>query len=125
MNPANWDADFIRAQIPQLEALHESIKGHPLMAPPIKSLLDKCQATLTQKNETPMTKQENQEERDRMMIATHLCAGILSNPGGPLQHSPISGWYWCNCAEEDPAIIAVRLADHLLAALAGPKGDKP
>ena len=44
--------------------------------------------------------------------------GLCANPGGPFQANRVSGWGFCNCAEDDVAAAARNLADALLRALA-------
>lgn len=55
----------------------------------------------------------------RAEIATRLLAGLLANPGGPVQRRADTGWGFINCAPAEVAEAAVALADDLIAALAG------
>lgn len=54
----------------------------------------------------------------RAEIATRLLAGLLANPGGPVQRRADTGWGFINCAPAEVAEAAVALADDLIAALA-------
>lgn len=60
---------------------------------------------------------ERAERRER--IATAALKGLLANSGGPIQHSPMSGWSFTNCKLEDVTELAVSFADALMAALGG------
>ncbi len=53
-------------------------------------------------------------------LAARNMTALLSNPGGPIQPNPASGWGYVNCGAADVATIAVGLADALLSALAVP-----
>lgn len=55
-----------------------------------------------------------QERRER--IATAALAGLLANPGGPIQHRPDTGWGLVNCAEEhsEEMVNLVRSAERQL-----------
>lgn len=54
----------------------------------------------------------------RQHFAAMLLQGLLANPGGPVQASPISGTYYCNTDEDVVAHWAVSQADALLRELA-------
>lgn len=58
----------------------------------------------------------------RAEIATRLLAGLLANPGGPVQRRADTGWGFINCAPAEVAEAAVALADDLIAALAASEG---
>lgn len=51
--------------------------------------------------------------RDQIAIA--VAAGLCSNPSGPFQSNPISGWGLCNCDESNVATTSYRVADAMLA----------
>lgn len=53
----------------------------------------------------------------REMMAMAAMQGILSNGGGVIQSSPMSGWSWCNSDECLLAQVSVVCADALLAEL--------
>ena len=55
----------------------------------------------------------------RELIAAMAMQGLLSNPGGPVQASNVSGWQsTTNCSRGDVANESVQFADALLAELA-------
>ena len=56
----------------------------------------------------------------REAIAATALAGLLANPGGPIQHRPDTGWGLTNCTAEHVARLAVAMADELLTALDEP-----
>ena len=56
----------------------------------------------------------------RAHIATQLMAGILANPGGPIQHNERNGWDLVNCTSRQIAATACGLADALIAELNNP-----
>jgi hypothetical protein len=58
------------------------------------------------KNHKGLTKRE--------MIAMTAMQGLLSNSGGPIQSSQISGFHLCNCVESDVAKLSVSFTDALL-----------
>jgi hypothetical protein len=60
----------------------------------------------------------------RADAAKHILAGLCANPGGPLQHNPMSGWGFCNCSPSDVVGLAVEMADELIAQLKK-KGGQP
>lgn len=41
-------------------------------------------------------------------------AGLLANPGGPLQANPLSGWDLVNCTPEKVAMLCGEMADAML-----------
>jgi hypothetical protein len=49
-------------------------------------------------------------------FAAKALQGLLANPGGPIQHSPMSGWHFCNCEPLDVAQLACVLADQMMLA---------
>lgn len=50
----------------------------------------------------------------RTTIATKMMQGLISNPGGPVQRSEMSGWAFTNCSHQDVAEFSVALADALI-----------
>jgi hypothetical protein len=56
----------------------------------------------------------------REAIAATALAGLLANPGGPIQYRPDTGWGLTNCTEEHVARLATYMADELIAALDEP-----
>ena len=54
-----------------------------------------------------------------MEMAGRALGGLLSNPGGPVQHSPMRGWDITNCTWHDVADVALTSADALIKALEG------
>lgn len=66
-----------------------------------------------------MSPQERAERRER--IATAVMAGLVANPGGPLQARADRGWGYVNGG--DPELVAIEareLADALIAELDDP-----
>lgn len=59
---------------------------------------------------------ENEYKRQRLTMATQILAGLASNPGGPYQENPRSGWGLCNCDHAQVAGEAIALADSLMVA---------
>jgi len=53
----------------------------------------------------------------REEAAFRAMQGLLSNSGGVIQQSPISGFHWCNGDAKQMASIAVECADAILAEL--------
>ena len=53
----------------------------------------------------------------RAHIATQIMAGLVANPGGPIQANGMTGWGYANCIPIQVAGHAVELADALIAAL--------
>lgn len=50
----------------------------------------------------------------RTTIATKMMQGLISNPGGPVQRSEMSGWAFTNCSHQDVAEFSIALADVLI-----------
>jgi hypothetical protein len=50
-------------------------------------------------------------------LAARNMAALLSNPSGPVQANPSSGWGLTNCTPDDVAALAVSLTDALIARL--------
>lgn len=59
----------------------------------------------------------------RTEIATRLLAGLLANPGGPIQQRADMGWGFVNCTSATVTEMAVALTDELIAALAASEGQ--
>ncbi|MBS8267164.1 hypothetical protein DYI26_00245 [Halomonas litopenaei] len=53
----------------------------------------------------------------REHFAAMAMQGLLSNPGGPVQHNPISGTGYCNSDAGIVAVWSLEVADALLKAL--------
>lgn len=53
----------------------------------------------------------------REHFAAMAMQGLIANSGGPIQHSPMSGFNFCNCGPDDVADIAIGIADALLKGL--------
>jgi hypothetical protein len=49
-------------------------------------------------------------------FASQCVAGLLANSGGPVQHSPMSGWDFCNCTPNNVAQTAYGMADAMMKA---------
>lgn len=50
----------------------------------------------------------------RQWYAGQALAGLCSNPGGPFQESPLSGWTIVNCDQTQIAEECFRLADAMI-----------
>lgn len=53
----------------------------------------------------------------RAYFAGQALQGLLSNSGGPIQVSGMTGWGFTNCDANDVALVAVSLADAMIAEL--------
>lgn len=51
----------------------------------------------------------------RQWYAGQALAGLMANPGGPIQNRPDTGWGLINCTPDTVADFAYGLADALLA----------
>ena len=54
---------------------------------------------------------------NRAIFAGQALAGLLANPGGPIQHNPMRAWDLTNCTWDDVAGVAITAADALIKAL--------
>ena len=52
----------------------------------------------------------------RNWFAGQALAGMLANPGGPIQANGMSGWSFCNCDIEGVVRLSLVVADAMLAA---------
>ena len=52
----------------------------------------------------------------RDYFAAKAMAGLLANPGGPIQDNTQCGWDFVNCTDEDVAGLCYRIADAMLKA---------
>ena len=59
---------------------------------------------------------EKEYRRQRLALAAQILAGLVANPGGPIQGNDRSGWGLCNCDEAQVAGTAIGLAESLLSA---------
>jgi len=57
----------------------------------------------------------------RDYFAAKALAGLLANPGGPIQYNEMHGWGFCNCEPSNVVGTAYGLADAMLAARANGK----
>ena len=58
----------------------------------------------------------------RAWLAGQALAGLVANPGGPIQANAMSGWSYTNCTIEQVADEACRIADAMLVSLSEAEG---
>lgn len=83
--------------------------------PPAPQTGDDSYTWATAKDLRRLVKRKRAKSPDRVMVAAQLMAGMLANPGGPIQADQQGGWRWTDCSLDGCVELVMSIADALIA----------